>query len=165
MMVIETERLILRKLKIDDSAFIFELLNSPGWLKFIGDRNIKNINDAENYIISGPMVSYNLNGYGLWLVVLKTENEPIGLCGIIKREDLPGPDIGYALLEKHYKKGLATEAAKAVVVYAFEVLKFENLYGILNPQNSNSIQVLENCGLKFIEDIFYQCKITALYIL
>lgn len=82
----ETERLIFRELILDDAGFIFELLNTEGWLKYIGDRNIKTVEDAKNYIVNGPLASYQKNGFGLWLVIEKATNTSIGLCGLLQRD-------------------------------------------------------------------------------
>ena len=115
MNIIETERLIICHLSEGDSEFILELLNSPGWLKFIGNKNVKTKTDAKNYIINGPLKSYAVNGFGLYLVKLKIINTPVGICGLIKRESLEDIDIGFALHPEYEGYGYACEAAAAVL--------------------------------------------------
>jgi RimJ/RimL family protein N-acetyltransferase len=95
---LETERLTLRELTTDDAEFILRLLNEPSFLRFIGDKGVRNLQDARQYILNGPIASYNQNGFGLYLVVLKSTNTSIGMCGLIKRETLADVDIGFAFL-------------------------------------------------------------------
>lgn len=147
--ILETERLSLREFCNEDSAFIIELVNSPGWLANIGDRNIKNEEQAINYLENGPMKSYALNGFGLWMVELKNEKTPIGMCGIIKRDTLELPDIGFAFLPGYHGKGYAFEIAKAVMIYANETLKLPTILAIVIPENGRSIKLLEKIGLQF----------------
>ncbi|MFC0183263.1 Protein N-acetyltransferase, RimJ/RimL family [Pseudarcicella hirudinis] len=149
MTVIETERLILSHLTPECDAFIFELLNNPTWLEFIGDRGIKNLEDARNYILNGPQLSYETNGFGLYLVKLKTDETPIGLCGLIHRDYLEYVDIGYALLPEYTGKGYAFEAGKATLDYAKNVLKIHPVAAITTEDNSHSIALLKKLGLKF----------------
>jgi len=149
--ILETERLILRQFTIEDAKFIIELLNSPGWIKFIGDRNIKTEEQAKNYLLNGPIKSYAENGFGLSLVELKKDSIPIGMCGIIKRENLEGPDIGFAFLPEFMGKGFAFEIANATMVFAKDNLKLFSIFAITVPDNKKSIKLLEKLGLKFIE--------------
>jgi RimJ/RimL family protein N-acetyltransferase len=116
--VIETERLLLRKLSLDDAGFIVELLNEPSFLQFIGDKGVRSLDDARAYIQQGPMAMYEQHGFGLFLTALKEGNEPIGMCGLIKRESLPDVDIGFAFLPAFWSRGYALEAATAVMVSA-----------------------------------------------
>ena len=96
--ILETERLCLREFELNDYDFIFKLVNSPDWLKYIGDKNVRTSADAKNYLKNGPIKSYKENGYGLWLVQLNDSNVPIGMCGLINRETLDDIEIGFALL-------------------------------------------------------------------
>ena len=107
MTVLETERLRLRRLTVDDAAFILELVNDPSWLRFIGDRGVRNLDDARSYILKGPVASYEKHGFGLWLVELKAEATPIGICGLLQRDTLPDVDIGFALLPQFCGQGYA----------------------------------------------------------
>lgn len=147
--IIETSRLSLCKLDLQDSPFIYELTNSPGWLEFIGDRGIRNEQDARQYIESGPRKSYTEHGFGLWRVDLKQEKTSIGICGILKRETLDHPDLGFAFLPSHQKKGFALEAAGATLEYAKKQLSISPVLAITVPSNVSSIRLLDRLGLKF----------------
>lgn len=149
--ILETERIKVRWLTMDDTRFIIELLNSPGWLKFIGDRNVKTEDQAKKYLESGPLKSYADNGFGLSLVELKNEKMPIGMCGIIKRDHLESPDIGFAFLPEFIGKGLAFEVAKATMTYAKQTLKLPEILAITLPSNKLSIKLLEKIGMRFIK--------------
>lgn len=146
---LETERLILRALSLEDAAFILELLNEPSYIHNIGDRKVRTIEGAKTYIKKGPMASYDEHGFGLRLVELRETHEPIGICGLIKRETLEDVDIGYAFLPKFWSKGYATESAMAVKVLARDSLGLKRIVGITDPENTNSIHVLEKLGMKF----------------
>jgi RimJ/RimL family protein N-acetyltransferase len=147
--ILETERLILRQLTADDAEFIFELLNDPSFIRNIGDRNIRTLDDACAYILNGPAASYARNGFGLWLVALKETNERIGMCGLIRRENLEDVDIGYAFLPRFWGKGYAVEAARAAKDYAKDVVGLNRLVAIVDPTNEGSIRVLEKLGLRY----------------
>ena len=149
MTILETERLTLRQLTTDDAEFIFELLNDPSFIRNIGDRNIRTLDDAAAYVVNGPAASYAKNGFGLWLVALKETNEPIGMCGLIRRETLEDVDIGYALLPRFWSKGYAIEAAQATRDYAKDVVGLKRLVAIVDPVNEGSIRVLEKLGLHY----------------
>jgi RimJ/RimL family protein N-acetyltransferase len=146
---LETERLILRALTIDDASFILELLNDPSYIHNIGDRNVRTVEGAKTYIKKGPMASYDTNGFGLRLVQLRDTHEPIGICGLIKRDNLDDVDIGYAFLPKFWSKGYATEAALAVTAFARDIIGLKRMVGIVDPENSGSIHVLEKLGMNF----------------
>ena len=147
--VLETERLILREFTLADASFIIELVNTPGWLRFIGDRNIKIEEQAKEYLRNGPLKSYEINGYGLSMVELKSDGTPIGMCGIIKRDTLENPDIGFAFLPEFEGKGLAFEIANATLAYANDVLKIPVVFAITIPGNTRSIRLLEKMGFKY----------------
>lgn len=149
MTVLETERLFLREFTNDDADFIFEQLNEPSWIQNIGDRKIRTLDDARAYIVNGPLASYEKNGFGLWLIVLKETGESIGMCGLIKREGLEDVDIGYALLPRFWSKGYAVEAAQAVKNYARDVVGLKRLVAIVDPANEGSIRVIEKIGLRY----------------
>src|SRR5262245_1614772 len=149
MLVVETERLILRGLNAKDAAFILALLNEPSFLRFIGDKKVRTIQDAEQYIQNGPVASYERHGFGLCLVELKESHTPIGICGLLKRDDLPDPDIGFAFLPDFWNKGFAFEAANAVLQDARERLKLPRILAIVNPDNEASIKLLQKLGLSF----------------
>lgn len=146
---IETDRLRINFLTMADAPFILSLTNSPGWLEFIGDRGIRSIADAENYIINGPMASYAKYGHGLYLVSLKDSKIPIGICGLLQRTTLPDKDIGFALLPDYTGKGYALEAATAIVRYSREQLGIQRIAAITLPGNARSIRLLNQLGLSF----------------
>lgn len=146
---LETERLRIRALTIIDAGFMMQLMNTPTWIKHIGNRNIKDKTTASNYIANNIIKSYSINGFGLFLVTQKKDNQSVGICGIVKREGLTIPDLGFALMPNFEGKGIATEASKAVVKYAKESLQLTQLAGITKPENIASIRVLEKVGMEF----------------
>lgn len=147
--VLETERLVLRQLTSDDASFILALVNDPAWLQFIGDKGVRNLADARNYILQGPTAMYSRCGFGLYLVELKSDCAPIGICGLIKRDSLTDVDIGFAFLPDYRGQGYAYEAAKLVLDYAKNVLGLTRILAITKPVNQRSIRVLEKIGLRF----------------
>jgi RimJ/RimL family protein N-acetyltransferase len=151
--ILETERLTLREFIPADAPFILELVNSPGWLQFIGDRNIHTTDQAIAYLENGPIKSYAENGFGLAMVEIKDSKIPIGMCGIIKRSNLDHPDIGFAFLPGYIGKGYGFEIATATLSYATGQLKLPTIYAITVPHNIRSISLLEKIGLKFIKKI------------
>ena len=149
MKILETERLILRPFSTNDAEFILELLNEPSFIRNIGDRGVRTLDDARSYILRVPVKSYEQHGFGLYLVVLKESGESIGMCGLIKREALEDVDIGYAFLPRFWSKGYAIESALAVKYYARDVIGLKRLVAITDPENLGSIRVLEKIGLRF----------------
>lgn len=149
MNTLETERLILRPFSLTDAPFILELVNTPGWLQFIGDRNIHSTSDAENYLNNGPLKGYADNGFGYWTVSRKEDpRKPIGSCGLMKRDMLQDIDIGYALLPEFEGLGYATEAAQRVLSFAFETLKTSRVVAISTTDNVRSAKVLQKIGMQ-----------------
>ena len=149
MTILETPRLRLRRFTTDDAAFALELLNEPSFLRYIGDKKVRNPDDARQYILNGPVASYERNGFGLNLVELKDEHTSIGMCGLLKRDELPDADIGFAFLPAFWKKGFAFEAATAVLHDARERLKLPRLLAITSLDNDASIELLERLGFTF----------------
>jgi [ribosomal protein S5]-alanine N-acetyltransferase len=149
MQVLETERLILRRFTTNDAPFILELLNDPAFLRFIGDKGVKTLEDARQYLLQGPLTSYEQLGFGIYLVELKPNGKPIGMCGLIKRETLEDVDIGFAFLPDFRMQGYAFESAAAVKVYGVTALNLKRLLAITNQDNYGSMRVLEKIGLKF----------------
>lgn len=154
--ILETERLSLREFNTTDATFIIQLLNSKGWLKFIGDRHIKTLEQAENYLTNGPMKSYSVNGFGLSMVELKNTHTPIGMCGLIKRDNLPDIDIGFAFLEEFMGNGYAFEIAQATINFAKESLQKETILAITIPTNVRSINLLKKIGMKFEKNFSFE---------
>jgi RimJ/RimL family protein N-acetyltransferase len=149
MMILETDRLQLRMLTADDAGFVLRLLNEPSFIQNIGDRGVRTIDDAQAYIQKGPLASYETFGFGLWLIELKSEGTPIGICGLLKRDVLPDVDIGYALLPEFCSQGYAFESASAVLLYASEKLDLKRVVAVTNADNKNSIRLLEKMGFKY----------------
>ncbi len=155
MHTIETERLQLRPLTHQDASFILTLVNDPDWLEHIGDKQVHNLADAVGYLEAGPMQSYRVFGFGLLCVTLKShhpslENTPIGLCGLLQRQELPAPDLGYALLPEFRGKGYIKEACFAIIDQVFSKLGRTELLAIVSPENEDSIGVLTALGFKFV---------------
>lgn len=149
MKVLETDRLILRRLTLEDAAFILQLVNEPSWLRFIGDRHVRTLEDARSYIQKGPMESYERLGFGLYAVERKGDPAPIGICGLVKRESLEDVDIGFAFLPGFWGKGYAYESASAVMAYGRKTFDLTRLVAVTAPENHASIRVLEKLGLQF----------------
>lgn len=149
MTVIETERLSLRPLTVDDAEFILALVNEPSFLRYIGDKQVRNVEDARQYILNGPVASYKKHGVGQMLVELKESQTPIGMCGLLKRDELPEPDIGFALMPDFCNKGFAFEAASAVLQDARDRLKLQRFVAITTLDNDASMKLLERLGFKF----------------
>jgi RimJ/RimL family protein N-acetyltransferase len=125
------------------------LLNEPSFIRNIGDRGVRTVEDARDYIMRGPIASYARFGFGLYLVQLKALLLPIGICGILKRDELPEPDIGFAFLPAYWSQGYALEAAAAVRDYARDTLDLPRLLAIVSPSNDTSIRLLERLGFSF----------------
>ena len=149
MLILETDRLLLRKFNGHDASFILTLVNNPTWLQYIGDRNIKSVSDALEYLELGPMKSYLINGFGLSMVELKKSRTPIGMCGIIKRDGLDDPDIGFALMPEFTGMGYAQEIASATLDHARKKLGLEKIVAITTAENTASIKLLNKLGLYF----------------
>jgi len=147
--VVETERLTLRRLEIGDAAFILGLLNDPSFLRFIGDKGVRTLDDAREYISSGPIASYERFGFGLYLTARKDDDVPIGICGLLKRDSLMDVDVGFAFLPRFWSKGYALEAASAVMAHGRNVLGLTRIVAITSPANEASIRLLEKLGMRF----------------
>lgn len=147
--LLDTERLTLRELDGGDAGFILELLNEPGWLRYIGDRGIRTLDAARDYLDNGPLKMYREHGFGLWAVEHRHDREPLGLCGLIKRPALEHVDIGFAFLARHGGRGYALESATAVMAHARQVLGLARVVAITSVDNQRSIRLLERIGLRF----------------
>ena len=146
--IIQTGRLNLRELELGDAQFILELLNEAGFLQFIGDKGVRTLSDAREYISKGPLDSYRNFGFGLYLASLRESAAPIGICGLVKREALADVDVGFAFLARYWSQGYATEAAAAVLEYGRRTLGLGRVVAITAPDNHGSIAVLEKIGLR-----------------
>ena len=146
MEVCKTKRLTLRHFKEDDADFIVTLLNDESFIKHIGDKKVRTRDDAMQYLKNGPLNSYNTLGFGLNLVVLKGSNTPIGICGLLKRDGLAEPDLGYALLPEYCSKGYAFEASSAVLKDVNENHNLTQVLAITSPENTHSNNLLKKLG-------------------
>jgi ribosomal-protein-alanine N-acetyltransferase len=144
----ETERLRLRHLSGADAAFMLELLTDPDYIRNIADRGVRTVEDAERYILAGPAASYEKFGFGLYLVELKQPLQPIGLCGLLRRDYHPDVEIGYAFLPAGRGQGYVLESATAVLEVA-RSLEVDRLVAVTTPDNQPSIRVLEKLGFQF----------------
>jgi len=147
--ILETGRLVIRRLTEADAPFILALVNDPDFLHNIGDRGVRNLDDAVRYIQAGPMASYERHGFGLFKVELRDGGTPVGMCGLLKRDALPDVDIGYAFLPEFRGRGLAGEAAAAVLSYARDRLGIPRVVAIVSPGNHDSIRLLTKLGMAF----------------
>jgi ribosomal-protein-alanine N-acetyltransferase len=150
---IETSRLQLRWLNGDDAAFIYRLVNDPQWLRHIGDKQVHDLDGARHYIESGPRAMYQQFGFGLNLVSLKDDATAIGICGLLQRDSLPDPDLGFAFLPGYRGRGYALEAAEAVLHHGFSTLEKTRIVAIVNSTNQASIRLLEKLGFNLDREI------------
>jgi ribosomal-protein-alanine N-acetyltransferase len=144
--VLETPRLTLRHLSVEDAPFMVTLLNDSSFIRNIGDRGVRTLDEARAYLTTGPLATL---GFGLYLVELKPSKTPIGICGLLKRESLADVDIGFAFLPSFRSKGYALESARAVQTYARDVIGLRRLVALTSTDNQNSIRVLERIGLSY----------------
>jgi RimJ/RimL family protein N-acetyltransferase len=133
---------------LEDAAFFLRLLNEPSWLENIGDRGVRTLADAEDYITNNIRAAYQAHGFGLYALQIRSAPLPIGLCGLVRRDFLSSPDLGFALLPEHCGHGYATEAARAVLKHAHVELGIEQLYAIVRPGNQRSVRLLEQLGFR-----------------
>lgn len=153
--VLETDRLQLRWLTVADAPFTLELLNEPAYLRHIGDKGVRNLDDARAYLRDRPMASYRQHGFGLYAVERKDSGVAIGMCGLIKRETLADVDIGYAFLAAHRGQGYAIEAATAVMAYGRDAFGLTRIVAITSADNERSIGLLHKLGLTLEQTIVW----------
>jgi len=147
-MLLETERLGLRRLGVEDAPFVLRLVNEPSFLENIGDKGLRTVEDAKKFLREGYWTRQEKPGYGQFLVELKSDGAAVGVCGLLHREQLGVSDIGFAFLPEYWGRGLALEAAKAVLRYATEELGVEKVVGLTTKENRPSIKVLEKLGMR-----------------
>ncbi len=162
-MLLRTNRLQLREFASEDSDFLIALLNSEGWLKFIGERHVKTTTQAIIYLKQRIIKNYQDFGFGFYLVELKDSKIPIGMCGLVKRDFLIHPDLGFAFLPEYEGLGFGFEASKAIIQFARVELKMKTLLAITDPENQKSIHLLEKLGFKFDQYIKPEKKNLNLY--
>ena len=138
----------MRNFTLDDAAFFCALLNDPEWIRFIGDRHVHSDEQARDYLAKSYLAQYEKNGFGLYLTAQK-DGTPVGMCGLIKRDCFDDVDIGFAFLPAYRGKGYAREAARAALEYGWDVLKKRRVVAIVLPENTASVALLENIGLRF----------------
>jgi RimJ/RimL family protein N-acetyltransferase len=131
-----------------DAAFVLRLLNEPSWIRFIGDRKVRDVEGARAYLDRGPIDSCRRHGFGLNLVALRDGGTPIGMCGLIRRETLPDVDVGFAFLPEYWGQGYAREAAAAVLDHGRRVLGIGRIVAILAPDNVRSARLLDRLGFR-----------------
>ena len=156
MNILETDRLILRQFTATDAPFIIELVNSPGWLKYIGDRNIHTEAEARNYIENKVLPGFTKYGFSLNHVELKSTGVSIGNCGVFQREGMEFPELGYAFLPEYEGKGYAYEAAKACLEYGRNVFSLLRIDAITTTDHHRSIHLLEKLGMRFVKKFFME---------
>jgi len=147
--ILETERTILREVTKDDAEFILDLLNQPSFIKYIGDRNVRTVEQARDYIESRFTESYKKFGFGMWAVELKETNATVGICGFVKRDSLPDADIGFAFLPQFERKGYALESANGAMEYGRNVLNLNPVLAITSKDNESSGRLLGKLNFKF----------------
>ena len=150
MKIAETNRLVLSKITVDDALFILELMNTPGWIKYIGDRNVRTVEDAATYIQNNQLKVYEAHEFGYYKVQVKAENlKPIGSFGLLKRDTLDHVDIGFSLLPEYEGKGYGIEGTKAIMELAKNTFNIKTICAITLPINKPSIHLLEKLGLSY----------------
>ena len=145
-----TAHLHFRPFTLDDAPFILRLLNEPSFLQHIGDKGVRDLEGARGYLANGPLAGYARHGHGLMAVVLKETGEPIGMCGLLKRDNLDHPDLGYAFLPAFWSKGYAREAAAVTLENGAKTLGFRTILAIVSQGNAASIRLLEKLGFAFV---------------
>jgi len=151
--ILETERLTLREVMDDDAGFVLDLLNQPSFKKFIGDRGVRTVEQAREYIETRFTNSYRDNGFGLYLINMRADETPIGLCGFVRRDALTDPDVGFALLPQYEKNGYAYESAVAIMQYGRETLGLPRVLAITTVDNDRSGKLLKKIGFAFDREI------------
>lgn len=150
MIIAETSRLLIAKITLDDAPFMIELLNTPNFIKYIGDRKVKTVEEAETYLKNGILKNYGEFGFGFYKLLLKEENnKAIGTSGLVKREQLDDVDYGFALLPEYEGKGFGYESSVAILELAKNKFKLDKILAITLESNVNSIKLLKKLGLTY----------------
>jgi [ribosomal protein S5]-alanine N-acetyltransferase len=147
--VIETERLRLFRFAAEDAPFALTLVGGPTFIRYIGDKGVRTLDDARAYLANGPLASYARFGFGLFKVERTADGTPIGMCGLLKRDTLEDPDLGYAFLPEYWSQGYAREAAAATVEYGRRVHGLARIVAVTDPDNAASAAVLRHIGFEF----------------
>ncbi len=163
-MELKSERLILSEFTKNDASFFYDLANDPDFIKYIGDRNVNSILDAEKYITDKIAPSYTLHNFGFYIVRLKENGASIGMCGLIKRDWMDYVEIGFAFLTKYRGMGYAIESSIVTKEFAKEKLGISTLSAITDVNNEKSGNLLEKLGFEYNRLITYpgenlKCKL------
>ena len=148
-LLIETERLQMRRLTLDDAELMLSVWNDPAFVQYVGDRGIRTVEQAVKALEEGAMKLYEEHGFGPYRVALKTDDTAVGICGVFARAGMDEPDIGFSVLPQFVKRGYAYESALAVVDHARDDLKLPRLTAIVSPENAASVGLIEKLGLRF----------------
>lgn len=149
MTVLETDRLLLTRLTYDHCDFVMELVNEPSFKRFIGDKDVRTLQDARRYLAEGPIGLYERFGYGMFLVTVKDTETPAGICGLLKRDGFDDPDLGFAFLRRFRRSGYAIESARAVLRHGIEDLHLQRIIAMADPDNEPSVRLLEKLGFSY----------------
>ena len=141
--IVETQRTLVSRIELNDALFFVRLVNTEDWLKYIGNRNVENAEDARRFLENGFLKSYNDHGFGYYVIRMQQDRQPIGICGFLKKDYLDNPDFGFALLPEFYGQGLALEACQSVLEYGFRTFGFKMLDAVTLPENAPSMRLLE----------------------
>jgi ribosomal-protein-alanine N-acetyltransferase len=148
-----TPRLLLRAVTSNDASFVLELMNEHPYIENIGDRGIRTVADAERYLHEKYVPAYEHYGYGMYVVDSAAERVPVGICGLVRRDILDQPDLGFAFLQRHWSRGYALEAAAAIITHARDQLRLPIVYGVVSPHNARSIRLLEKLRFRYARAI------------
>lgn len=154
MKILETKRLSLRQLTLEDADFLLELMNEPDFIKYVADRGLRTTGDAAEYLSKKIFPSYASHGFGFYRVELAENSIAIGICGLVKRDTLEAPDVGFSILERFRGNGYAYEAAAAIINYGRNVLGLAQIVGVTAPENRTSICLLGKLGMSFQRKIY-----------
>jgi ribosomal-protein-alanine N-acetyltransferase len=149
MIIAQSTRLVLRHIHVDDAEFLLQLLNDPDFIRYVGDKQVRDLEAAQDYIRLGPAASYETHGYGLYLVELIDSRVAIGICGLLKRDFLDSPDLGFALMPSYRGLGYAFEAAQLTMELAADRFELSKIAAFTATDNSASIKLLERLGMKY----------------
>ena len=153
MRIVETARFFVREITVEDADFVLRLVNEPSFVANIGDKSVRNLDDARRFILEGTWTNQERPGYGQFLIELKDGGDRVGVCGLLYRRSLDVSDIGFALLPEYWGRGLAYEAATELLEYGHSTLGIETIVGLTSHDNLPSIKVLKKLGMNFERDV------------
>jgi ribosomal-protein-alanine N-acetyltransferase len=146
---LDTERLELHPFTEADAGFVLRLLNEPSFLRYIGDRGVHDLDSARRYIADGPVAGYARYGHGLLRVLRRSDGASIGMCGVLRRDSLPAPDLGFSFFPDYWSQGYAQESARAVMDHARQSLDIGRILAITTQDNEASMRLLGKLGFRF----------------